>query len=191
MQSVLRGSLDQIRIKLRIAATLNALAVGINDLSLIRTKLAHPGEIPCFFTGIFGKLGIKTVFMINNILHVGRIRIWVAGQRDILIACQNILNLLDVDLMRSGSICNGNGSSYTCGLTGADTLRNQIDIVDPNFISRDMASGAKQILGLFGQNRTVRNLDGAVIVDKADGRMPCDNILMLFRESKIIGRKEN
>ena len=110
---MLRGSLDQIRIKLRIAATLNALAVGINDLSLIRTKLAHPGEIPCFFTGIFGKLGIKTVFMINNILHVGRIRIWVAGQRDILIACQNILNLLDVDLMRSGSICNGNGSSYT------------------------------------------------------------------------------
>lgn len=47
-----------------------------------------------------------------------------------------------------------------------DTLRNQIDIVDPNFISRDMASGAKQILGLFGQNRTVRNLDGAVIIDK-------------------------
>ena len=105
-------------------------------------------------------------------------------------AGQNILNLLDVDLMRSGSICNGNGSSYTCGLSGADTLRNQIDIVDPQLIGRDMPTGAKQVLGLLGQNRTVRNLDGAVIVDKADGRMPCDNILMLFRESKIIGRND-
>ena len=49
-----------------------------------------------------------------------------------------------------------------------------------------MASGAKQILGLFGQNRAVRNLDGAVIIDKADGRVPCNNVLVLLRECKII-----
>lgn len=96
----------------------------------------------------------------------------IAGQGHILLPRQNVLYPFDVYIPDSSSLCNSYGGSHTGSLTRAHALRNEVQPVDGNIVSGDVAAGAEQSFHLLRQNRPIGNLHGTAIVDLTDGRVP-------------------
>ena len=131
-------------------------------------------------------LGVETVLVLHQALHVAGIGVLVAGQGNVLLTGEDILNLLDVHGVGAAVILADDGSGNACSLTGADALGDQVDVVDGDGVRRDVAAGSQNVLDLLGKNGAVGDLDGCIVVESVNGAVPCDAVIILLGECQSL-----
>ena len=92
------------------------------------------------------KVCIQSVLMLFTKRCIGRISMRIPGKRHILLSCQDILHTTDIHSPYGRAVLNRDGCCDACCLSGADTLRDQVQPVDGNIIRREMPSRAEQSL---------------------------------------------
>ena len=129
---------------------------------------------------------IQTILMLDQVFCVALVCVLISRQRHVLLASQDILHLLDIYGMSRRSICYSNCCCNACCLACTNTLRNQVDTVDSDLVSGNMTPRCKKVINLLRKDRTIRNLDRCVVIQAFYCAVPCDNILMLFRECPVV-----
>ena len=86
------------------------------------------------FTCLLGCGCVKTVLMLHKTLCKALVCVDIAGQRYILLCCENILYLRNVYGVCACSVGYCHRSGNACCLTCTDALRNEVDIVDCNAV---------------------------------------------------------
>ena len=89
--------------------------------------------------GFFRKLGVKSVLMLLNALHIGRIDTLIPRQRHILVD-EDVLYLINVNIAHLRAVANRHGSGNAGSLSGTNALRYEIEPVDSNVVRRQVTS---------------------------------------------------
>ena len=82
------------------------------------------------FDGLLGCFGVETLFPLLVVLLIACIGVSVPGERYVLLACEYILYLLDVDIAGRGAVSKSDSCCNACCLAGTYALRDQVDVVD-------------------------------------------------------------
>ncbi len=137
--------------------------------------------------GFLGGFGVETVFVGLHIVGVAAVSVGIPGQRNVLLAGQYVLYFGDIQRMGAAAVHDGYRGSHTGGLAGTYALGDQIHIVYGHPVSGDVTARSQKILHLLGQNGTVGDLDGGIVVERVHSAVPGNAIVVLLGEGPVVG----